>query len=247
MSAEKILGESWKLFRKHIRSLALVAAINFVIALAVGFAVLLFGLPPLLSLVSGMGHGNTLPGVGILVVFFMIVALVISPVILGAAAFAAKDILGRHAIEPLSSHRQAVAQYQAFFPVIALSGIGVILVLLGLLFFIAARISAVAIIFALLCLIPGMLALVLFFCSTYLVAAIGGGVKLVVSRAIQLGLKHVSTILLLFMVIGLGSSALSFVIGHIPHVGQLLALFMQSIVGVWTMLVVAVFYKQATA
>ena len=75
----------------------------------------------------------------------------------------------------------------------------------------------------------------------------GGTLTEVLSRSATIGKLHAGTILLLVLVIGIVSFVIGLLLSHLPFAGPFLAGYAQSIIGVWSMLVVAVFYMKATA
>ena len=229
MNAESILQESWTLFRKHWRYLSLVAAINFVISLVLSFAVTFLGVTSVVGIfVAGSRYNGALVTVLVFLLLLLALAVAIGPILTGASAFAAKHVLGKTTGDPLIPYKEAFDRYRAFLPVLSLAGIAIVLGMLLLV-------------------VPGIIAMVAYFCSTYVVVAEGGTTSQILARSVALGKANAGTILLLLLVIGMVSFACGLVLSHLPFVGPFLAGYTQSIIGVWSMLVVAVFYAKATA
>lgn len=226
MNAEAILQATGRLFRRHWRYLLLIAAMNFVLALILSFTVLVFGIVPTVNVLLVNEAGRfmaTLISGGV----FGVLAALLAPILVGSAAVAARQIIKQKSTDPLLPYKTVLGQYRRLLPLTTLAGMAIIL---GSMFLI----------------VPGILALVAFFSS--LPIALSEDIQLgrIISRSVKLGQAHAGTILLLLLVIGAISFALTLVLSAIPHIGSFVAGYAQSLVSVLTMLIVTIFYDQAT-
>lgn len=229
MSAERILAESWQLFRAHWRYLGVIAAINLVVALILSVTVTFFGVTSLISLAAHLlGGGSPQVNVAIFLAFLALLAALLAPILTGASAAAAKAVLGNKAPRDVSlPYRQSVAAYTSLLPVTLVAG------------------SAIIVGFILL-VIPGLVALVAFAPALYLVLAEGGTPGAVLARSIELARAHAVTLCLLLIALGLLSMLSSWLLGGVPRIGDLLAGYGQSLIAVFSMLTIAVFHRHAT-
>ncbi|MEK7184174.1 MAG: hypothetical protein AAB701_01500 [Patescibacteria group bacterium] len=228
MSAEAILQESWLLFRTHWRYLAVIAAINLVFSLIISVAVTFLGVTSLISLSANLMGGSPWLSFAIFVAFLALLASLIAPVLTGATAVAARTVLGKkQTIDYLAPYREALTKYSTLLGVTVVVGAAVIggFILL---------------------VIPGLIALVLLTPAVYLVFAEGGSVQSALERSVALGKAHTVTISFLLLTVGLASVVGSWLLSHVPLVGDLASAYGQSLVTVFGMLVIAVFHKHAT-
>ena len=124
MNAEAILQESWALFRANWRYLSLVAAINFVISLALSFSAAFLGVTSLIGFIAGSSRYNAaLMSVLAVLLLLLILAAFIAPILTGASAFAAKHVLKKTVGDPLVPYKEALASYATFLSVLSVVGL----------------------------------------------------------------------------------------------------------------------------
>lgn len=224
MNAEAILQLTWQMVRRHWRYLALIAAMNFVLALILSFTVLVFGIVPTVNVLLANDAGRfmaTLISGGV----FSLLAALLAPILVGSAVVAARQITKQGAIDPLTPYKTAFGLYGRLLPLTTLAGSAIVL---GSMFLV----------------VPGIVATVAFFGS--LPIAFSEDIKLgqIISRSVKFGQAHAVTILLLLLVIVAISFALTMILSVIPHIGSFIAGYVQSLVSVVGVLVMVVFYDQ---
>ncbi len=227
MSAEAILTESWQLFKRHWRYLGVIAAINFLVTLALSVAITVFGLGSFVTVVlGGARSASWLPAaLGVLGVLLVAAAL-LAPILSGASMLGSLRAIKGKTGSPLDPYRATLAQYGRLAAVLAVSG-GAVFV-------------------GLVCLVvPGILAAIAFAPALYLAVTTTDPVGRVLARSIELGRAQAGTIALLLLALGAGSFAISFAVSHLPVLGPVLAGFVNACVGAYSTLALAVFGAKA--
>jgi hypothetical protein len=227
MNAEAILQESWQLFRKHWRYLSLIAAVNFVTALVLSFAVLVLGILPTVDALLADQAGRFIATLISGAVFGVLAAL-IAPLLIGSAAVAARQVIRKKPTDLIETYREVFVRYRTLLPLMVVVGTAIL---------------GGTLLFA----VPGLIALVLFACSPYLALTESGTTMQLLSRSIKIAKAHVVTILILLLVLGAISFTSTFLINALPFAGSFLAGYLQSILSVFGLLVFAVFCEKASA
>jgi hypothetical protein len=225
MNAEAILQVTWQLTRKHWRYLLLIAAMNFVLALILSFTVLVFGIVPTVNVLLANEAGRFVATL-ISGSVFVVLAALLAPILVGSAAVAALQIIKQRSTDPLLPYKTVLGQYRRLLPLTTMAGM---VIIFGSMFLV----------------VPGIIALVAFFVSVPIAISEELPLGRIITQSAELGRTHWVTILLLLLVIGAVSFALTLVLSAIPYIGSFVAGYAQSLVSVLVMLTVTVFYDQA--